>query len=144
METWEPPAPARLALFHALSATPDLWAVRHCVMFGDAALDTIRYRGGAFIPRLSGVCSQVIPPARHTQQSAELWVLVWLVRLAVRLGWNCCAGHGLSGIRVPVGGPAGIHVAVKAAEATEGPGSEVAAVWFGCGGPAGTVRVTTG
>ena len=57
-------------------------------MFGDAALDTIRYRGGAFIPRLSGVRSQVIPPARHTQQSAELWVLVWLVRLAVRLGWN--------------------------------------------------------
>ena len=88
METWEPPAPARLAVFHALSATPDLWAVRHCVMFGDAALDTIRYRGGAFIPRLSGVRSQVIPPARHTQQSAELWVLVWLVRLAVRLGWS--------------------------------------------------------
>ena len=56
-------------------------------MFGDAALDAIRYRGGAFVPRLSGVRSQVLPLARHTQQSAELWISVWLVRLAVRLGW---------------------------------------------------------
>ena len=37
--------------------------------------------------KLSGIRSQVILPERHTQQSAEFWVLVWLVRLAVRLGW---------------------------------------------------------
>ena len=87
MEPWEPPALARNAIYHSLSAVSDLWVVRHCVMFGDAVLDAIRYRGGggAFIPKLSGIRSQVIPPEMHTQQSAELWVLVWLVRLAVRL-----------------------------------------------------------
>ena len=56
----------------------------------------------------------------------------------------CCAGHGLPGICVPVGGRAGVHVAVKAAEATEGPGSEVVAVWFDCRGPAGAGRVAAG
>ena len=62
----------------------------HCVMFGDAAMNVIRYRGGGgcFVPKLSGIHSQVVPPERHTQQSAELWVLVWLVQLAVRPG--CC------------------------------------------------------
>ena len=79
METWEPPAPARLAMYRALSAAPQLWAVRHCVVFGADALDAMRYRGGAFILRLSGVRSQVIPPHLHTQQIAELWVMVWLV-----------------------------------------------------------------
>ena len=88
MEPWEPPALARIAIYHSLSAVSDLWAVRHCVMFGDAALDIIRYRGGGgVIPRLLGIRSQVIPPEQHTQQSAGLWVLVWLVRLAVQLGW---------------------------------------------------------
>ena len=85
IEPWEPPASARTAIYHSLSPVSELWAVRHCVMFGDAALDAIRYRG-AFIPKLSGIRSQVIPPERHTQQSAELWVLVWLVRLVVRPG----------------------------------------------------------
>ena len=42
---------------------------------------------GAFIPKLSGIRSQVVPPERLTHQSAELCVLVWLVWLAVRLGW---------------------------------------------------------
>ena len=87
MEPWESAALARIAVYRSLSAVRDLWAVRHCVMFGDAALDAIRYRG-AFIPRLSGIRSRIIPPERHTQQSAELWVLVWLVRLAVPLGWG--------------------------------------------------------
>ena len=87
MEPWEPPTLARMAIYKSLSAVGDLWALRHCVMFGDAVLDIIRYQGGAFIPKLSGIRSQVIPPERHTQQSAKLWVLVWLVRLAIRLGW---------------------------------------------------------
>ena len=46
MEPWEPPALARIAIYKSLSAVGDLWALRHCVMFGDAALDIIRYRGG--------------------------------------------------------------------------------------------------
>ena len=80
---------ARIAIYHSLSAVSDLWAVRHSVMFGDVALDVIRYRGGggAFILKLLGIRSQVIPPERHTQESAELSVLVWLVQLAVQLGW---------------------------------------------------------
>ena len=82
MEPWEPPVLAHIVIYRSLSAVSDLWAVRHCVMFGDA----IRYRGAAFIPKLSGIGSQVIPPERHTQQSAELLILLWLVRLAVRLG----------------------------------------------------------
>ena len=44
MEPWEPPALARIAIYHSLSAVSDLWALRHCVMFGDVALDAIRYR----------------------------------------------------------------------------------------------------
>ena len=36
---------ARFAIYHSLLAVPDLWAVHHCVMFGDAALDAIRYPG---------------------------------------------------------------------------------------------------
>ena len=74
MEPWEPPALARIAIYHCLSAVTDLWAVRHCVLFGDARLDIIRYRGGggAFIPKLSGIRSQVVPPEIHTEQSAEL------------------------------------------------------------------------
>ena len=46
MEPWEPPTSTRLAVYRSLSATPDLWVVRHCVMFGDATLDAIGYRGG--------------------------------------------------------------------------------------------------
>ena len=73
MEPCEPPTLTHIAVYRSLSATLDLWAVRHCVMFGDAALDAITYPGGAgFILWLSGIRSQVIP--------AELWVLVWLVR----------------------------------------------------------------
>ena len=83
MEPWEPPALARIAVYRSLSIARDLWAVRHCVMFGDAALGAIRYGGGGFIPRLFGIRSQIIPLGRYTQQSAELWVLVWLVWLAV-------------------------------------------------------------
>ena len=81
----------RIAIYHSLSALSDLWAVRHCVLFGAAALDVIRYRGGGglFVPEMSGIWSEVIPAEIYTQQSAELWVLVWLVRLAVRLRWCC-------------------------------------------------------
>ena len=46
MEPWEPPALARIAIYHSLLAVIDLWAVRHCVMFSDVALDIIRHRGG--------------------------------------------------------------------------------------------------
>ena len=60
MEPWEPPALAHIAVYRSLQAVRDLWAVHHCVMFGDAALDAIRYRGRAFTPRLSGIRSQII------------------------------------------------------------------------------------
>ena len=45
MEPWEPPALAHIVIYHSQLAVSDLWAVRHCVMFGDAALDAIRYGG---------------------------------------------------------------------------------------------------
>ena len=41
MVPWEPPALARIAICHSLSAVLDLLALRHCVMFGDAALDVM-------------------------------------------------------------------------------------------------------
>ena len=46
MEPREPPALARIVIYKSLSAVGDLWTLQHCVMFGDAALDIIRYRGG--------------------------------------------------------------------------------------------------
>ena len=88
MEPWEPPALACIAIYHSLSAVSDLWAVCHCVMFGDAALHIIQYRGGRGVyTDAVGYSFAGYPPERHTRQSAELWVMIWLVRLAVRLGW---------------------------------------------------------
>ena len=57
-------------------------------MFVDAALNVFRYRAGLFMPGTHEVRSVVIPPSRHTQQSAELWGLCWAVRLAKRLRWR--------------------------------------------------------
>ena len=57
-------------------------------MFVDAALDVFRYRGGMFMPGKHEVRSVVIPPSRHTQQSAELWGLCWDLLLAKQLGWR--------------------------------------------------------
>ena len=63
--------PARLAVFRALSATPDLWAVRHCVMFGDAALDAIRYRGGGHSYRSCWVYAPKLYPRHVTRSKAQ-------------------------------------------------------------------------
>ena len=71
METLEPPTPARLAVFRALYATPDLWAVRHCVMFGDAALDAIRYRGGGHSSRGCRVSVPELFPLHVTRSKAR-------------------------------------------------------------------------
>ena len=53
----------------------------------DAAMDRVRYRAGAYTPCLWGVRTSVLP-GNHTQQSAELWALVWMIWLAVRLRWR--------------------------------------------------------
>ena len=53
-------------------------------MFMDAALGVFRYREELFLPGSHEVRSIVIPPYRHTEQSAELWGLCWTMRLARR------------------------------------------------------------
>ena len=78
-------------------------------MFADAALDAIRHRGGPFIPKLLGIRSQVIPPERHTQQSAKLWVLLWLLTLALRLVL-CPFGDRFTSRGVPAFVPEGFDV----------------------------------
>ena len=49
-------------------------------MFMDAALGVFRYRAELFLPGSHKVRSIVIPPNRHTEQSAELWGLCWAMR----------------------------------------------------------------
>ena len=66
----------------------DLRRNAFATMFVDAALDVFRYRAGLFLPGTHEVRSIVIPPSRHTQQSAELWGLCWAMRAARRLGWQ--------------------------------------------------------
>ena len=46
MEHWEPPTLACIAVYRCVSSVNDLWVVRRCVMFGDVALDSLRYWGG--------------------------------------------------------------------------------------------------
>ena len=86
MEPWSPPGTLRWSLKCALGRLVTLSRHAFATMFVDAALDVFRYRAGLFMPRKHEVRSVVIPPSRHTQQSAELWGLCWAVRLAKRLG----------------------------------------------------------
>ena len=88
MEPWEPPALARIAIYHSLSAVSGFSAVRHCVMFGDAALDVIRYRGGGgFYTEAVRYSLAGYFPGKAYAAKCRAWVLVWLVWLVVRLGW---------------------------------------------------------
>ena len=116
METWEPPTPARLAVFRALFATPDLWAVRHCVMYGDAALDAIRYRGGGIRPAVVGCPFPSDSPC--TSYAAKRGALglgvVGEVGSSAGLGL-CGVGQGFASVRLPAFFPAGLYVVVKAA-----------------------------
>ena len=72
---WCTPSDRRLRAFGAI--------------FVDTALGIFRYRVVAIIPKMNAVRSNAIPPARHNQQSAELWVLCWAIHLARRFGWHC-------------------------------------------------------
>ena len=88
MEPWSPLGTLNWSLKCALDRLPTLGRHAFATMFVDAALDVFRYRAGMLMPGKHEVRSVVIPPSRHTQQSAELWGLCWAVRLAKRLGWR--------------------------------------------------------
>ena len=88
MEPWSPPDALRWSLKCAMGRPVNLRCHAFATMFVDAALDVFRYRAGLFLPSTHEVRSVVIPPNRHTQQSAELWGLCWAMRLARRLGWR--------------------------------------------------------
>ena len=88
MEPWTPIGTLRWSLKCALGRLVTLGRHAFATMFVDAALDVFRYRARLFMPGKHKVRSVVIPPSRHTQQSAELWGLCWAVRLAKRLGWR--------------------------------------------------------
>ena len=88
MEPWHPPSSVRWSLQCALHRPVALGRHAFATMFVDAALDVFRYRAGMFLPGRHEVRSVVIPPCRHTQQSAELWGLCWAVREAKRRGWR--------------------------------------------------------
>ena len=87
VEPWRPPLPLKCFILRHVRSGPrfrDLWPF---VMCCDAAMDAVRFRVGAYIPKLHGVRMAVLPGS-HTQQSAELWALVWMLWLAVRLRWK--------------------------------------------------------
>ena len=86
MEPWSPPGTLRWSLRCALGRPVTLSRHAFTTMFVDAALNVFRYRAGLFMLGKHEVRFVVIPPNRHTQQSAEVWGLCWAVRLAKPLG----------------------------------------------------------
>ena len=87
MEPWRLPQPLKVVVLKHISSNPRLADLRRFVMCCDAAMDGVRYSAGAYIPCLRGVRTSVLPSS-HTQQSAELWAMVWMIRLAVPLQWR--------------------------------------------------------
>ena len=87
-EPWSPFGALRWSLKCAMRRPVNLRRLAFATMFLDAALDVFRYRAGLFMPGTHQVRSVVIPPSRHTQQSADLGGLCWAVRLAKGLGWR--------------------------------------------------------
>ena len=87
-EPLSPPDTMRWSLNCAKERPVNLRRHAFTTKFMDAALDVFRYGGALFLPGAHEVRSVVIPPSRHTQQSAELWELCWAMRLARGLrGW---------------------------------------------------------
>ena len=89
MEPWLPPAQPRLSVVWPWCNPSDLQMRAFATIFIDVALDIFRYQAGAFIPKMNAVRSNVIPPSRHNQQSAELRGFCWAIRLAGHVGWHC-------------------------------------------------------
>ena len=73
MEPWSPHDALQWSLKCAMGRPVNLHRHAFATMFVDAALDVFPYRVGLFLPGKYEVRSVVIPPNRHTQQSAELW-----------------------------------------------------------------------
>ena len=88
IEPWSPPGTLRWSLRCALGRPVTLNRHAFATMFVDAAPDVFRYGAGLFMPGKQEVRSVVIPPSRHTQQSAQLLGLFWAMTPAKRLGWR--------------------------------------------------------
>ena len=92
MEVWTPPDALRWAVTRAMGRPVNLHRHAFATMFVDAALDVFRYWAGLFLHGAHELRSVVIPPNRHTQQSAELWGLCCAMRPAR------CFGRRFSGL----------------------------------------------
>ena len=86
MEPWEPLALAYIAVYCSLSAVSDLWAVRHCVVFGDATLDAIQYRGGGGLYRVCVVFVHTLFPWKGIHTKVRSWGF-WCGRFSWPCGW---------------------------------------------------------